>query len=63
MKWPRQKNRRKQRPRFRSPDHTVKAEPKTPVSEGQLDESLEETFPASDPPSFTVTVRVGAPSH
>lgn len=30
-------------------------------SEDLVDEGLEETFPCSDPPSFTVLVRVGAP--
>jgi hypothetical protein len=27
----------------------------------QIDESLQETFPASDPPSRTVLIRIGAP--
>jgi len=31
------------------------------VSQGDIDESLEETFPASDPPSWAVRLRVGAP--
>jgi hypothetical protein len=30
------------------------------VSEDQIDESLKESFPASDPPSRTVLVRIGA---
>jgi hypothetical protein len=31
------------------------------VPEDRIDESLEETFPASDPPSWAVPVKVGAP--
>jgi hypothetical protein len=31
-------------------------------TEDQIDESLEESFPASDPPSWTVIVGIGAPS-
>ena len=34
--------------------------PKDAVSQTDIDESLEETFPASDPTSWTLT-RVGAP--
>jgi hypothetical protein len=30
-------------------------------TEAELDESLEETFPASDPPSWNATARVGKP--
>lgn len=31
------------------------------VSEQDIDESLEESFPASDPPSWIVRARVGRP--
>jgi hypothetical protein len=31
------------------------------VSQIDIDESLEETFPASDPPSWVASLRVGAP--
>jgi hypothetical protein len=31
------------------------------VSQVDIDESLEETFPASDPPSWAARLRVGAP--
>ncbi len=32
-----------------------------PVSQVDIDESLEETFPASDPPSWAARLRIGAP--
>jgi len=32
-------------------------------SEQEIDESLEETFPASDPPSWTLLSRIGSPKR
>jgi hypothetical protein len=32
-------------------------------SEQRIDESLEETFPASDPPSWTLLARIGSPKR
>ena len=32
-------------------------------SEQEIDESLEETFPASDPPSWTLLARIGSPKR
>jgi hypothetical protein len=41
---------------------TVPGDPRTDdISQGDVDESLEETFPASDPPSWAVRLRRGAP--
>ena len=31
------------------------------VSQADIDESLEETFPASDPPSWAALARIGSP--
>jgi len=32
-------------------------------SQDQIDESLAETFPASDPPSWTIVARIGSPQR
>jgi hypothetical protein len=41
-----------------------KRRPEVPAvtsTESMLDESLEQTFPASDPPSWTLVTRIGSP--
>jgi hypothetical protein len=41
-----------------------KRRPQVPVvtnEESMLDETLEQTFPASDPPSWTLVSRIGSP--
>jgi hypothetical protein len=35
--------------------------PAVTTSDDKLDESLEESFPASDPPSWTLLMRIGSP--
>jgi len=36
-------------------------QPQSGVSQADIDESLQETFPASDPPTWTVLARIGSP--
>jgi len=37
--------------------------PAAALTEDQIDESLEASFPASDPPSWTLLTRIGAPQR
>ena len=48
------------KPRVRARRSQIKHENARPT-DVIIDESLEESFPASDPPSWTVGTRIGAP--
>jgi hypothetical protein len=40
---------------------TIPVQKRRPRSEENIDETIDESFPASDPPSFSRTARAGAP--
>lgn len=40
---------------------TIPAQKRRPRTEEHIDEAIEDSFPASDPPSFSRTARSGAP--
>lgn len=40
---------------------TIPVQKRRPRSEDHVDEAIEESFPASDPPSYSRTARAGAP--
>lgn len=43
--------------------NTIPVRKRPPRSEAQVDEALEESFPASDPPSYARTARDGGPAR
>lgn len=40
---------------------TIPVQKRRPRTEEHIDEAIEESFPASDPPSYSRTARAGAP--
>ena len=40
---------------------TIPVQKRPPRTEEKIDEAIEESFPASDPPSYSRTARSGAP--